>query len=197
MQLCKYSTTDEFVCRDRAGILFRIDGSDVHHVVDLVRGLELHRHRRRRARARQNPPHPRLAARHGVQRMAVDVYFHRFYGLSTGGEHEADIVGVFRTSSVAYLYLRDDIFPITFLGRSYRSAENVRPATIFVWHLGYFGRMQKHRKDFVYHIWKCITRLVKTCPDFEEERSYAEQAVHGVYRAAIESIWRNATQVIA
>lgn len=73
--------------------------------------------------------------------MTVHVDLHHFYGLQAGGEDDAAVVGVLRTSVVAYLYRRGYVLHAAIDGRSYRSAENIRPARSLVWLLGNLGRI--------------------------------------------------------
>ena len=73
--------------------------------------------------------------------MAVHVDLHHFYGLPAGGEDDAAVVGVLRTSVVAYLYRRGHVLHAATDGRSYRGTENIRPARSLVWLLGNLGRI--------------------------------------------------------
>lgn len=73
--------------------------------------------------------------------MTVHVDLHHFYGLQACGEDDAAVVGVLRTSVVAYLYRRGYVLHAAIEGRSYRSAENIRPARSLVWLLGNLGRI--------------------------------------------------------
>lgn len=136
-------TTNEFACGDRARVLIRINGSDVHHVVDPAWGFEHHCNCLRRYRTRHAQSLGRCTASCGVQRMAVYVNFHCFQRLLAGRENEAAVVGVLRTSAVAHLYRRHGVLAT----RSYGSAENIRPTGSFVRLLCYFRCILRERQD--------------------------------------------------
>jgi hypothetical protein len=73
--------------------------------------------------------------------MAVDIDFHGLQCLSAGRENNATVIGVLRTSAVAHLYRRHNIFYTATYGRSYCSTENIRPARSFIRLLGNFCRI--------------------------------------------------------
>ncbi len=54
--------------------------------------------------------------------------------------------------------------------------------------LAQYNTHQESWEGLIYHIRVCATRLVETGAEFEEERSYAEPTIHGIYGSAIESI---------
>ena len=142
------STTNEFACGDRAGILVRIYAANVHHVVDPARGFEHYGNCLRRCRTRHAQSLRWWTARCGVQRVAVYIDFHGFQRLLAGREDGTAVVGVLCTSAVAHLYRRDDVLYTAIDGRSYCSTENIRPARTYIRLLSNFCRIlrEEYRK---------------------------------------------------